>query len=125
MGETGPGIVLVIENDRDTRELFDFTLTGAGFRCVTAANAEETLRQAAVVRFDAILMDLGLPRLEDGLALARQLRERPLPSPIIAVSGHLLPAGPARELFAAYILKPIDPEQLVTIVREVVGPRTT
>ena len=119
MAESRLGIVLIIENDLDTRELFDFTLSGAGFRCVATASAAEALRQAAIVRFDAIVMDLGLPRLEDGVALARELREQSAPSPIIAVSGHRLPDSVDHSLFAAYVMKPIDPDELTAVVRRV------
>ena len=119
MAEPHLGIVMIIENDRDTRELFDFTLSGAGFRCVATASAAESLRQAAIVRFDAIVMDLGLPRLEDGVALARRLREHAAPSPIVAVSGHRLPESFERSLFAAYLLKPFDPEELIAVIRRV------
>jgi CheY-like chemotaxis protein len=119
MAEPYRGVVLIIDDDPDTRELYVFTLAGVGFRCVIAANAAEALQRASIVRFDLIVMDLGLPHRNDGLALARQLRQQALPSPIVAVSGHDRPAMPDRALFAAYVLKPIDPEELVAVVQRV------
>jgi CheY-like chemotaxis protein len=121
MAEPNRGVVLIVDDDPDTRDLYVFTLTGAGFRCVVAASATEALQRASIVRFDLVVMDLGLPRRDDGLALARQLRAQALPSPIVAVTGHERPAMPDRSLFAAYVRKPVDPEELVTVVIRVLS----
>ena len=121
MAEPYRGVVLIVDDDPDARELYILTLNGVGFRCVVAASAAEGLQRASIVRFDLIVMDLGLPRRDDGLALARQLRAQTLPSPIVAVTGHERPTMPDRALFAAYVMKPVDPEDLVAVVLRVLS----
>ena len=121
MAEPYRGVVLVVDDDQDTRDIYVLTLSGVGFRCVAVASAAEALQRASIVRFDLVVMDLGLPGREEGLALARQLRAQTLPSPIVAVSGYERPAAPDRSLFAAYVVKPVDPEELVAVVLRVLG----
>jgi CheY-like chemotaxis protein len=121
MAEPYRGVVLVVDDHLDTRDLYVMTLTGVGFRCVVAASAAEAIQRASIVRFDLVLMDLGLPSREAGLALARQLRAQTLPSPIVAVSGHERPPMPDRALFAAYVMKPVDPEALIEVVLRVLS----
>lgn len=75
--ETGtrfPGLdVLLIEDQRDIAgNIWDF-LERRGHRVDHAADGMEGLRRALTARFDVIVLDLGLPRL-DGLELCRRLR---------------------------------------------------
>ena len=121
MAEPCRGVVLIVDDDADTRDLYIFILSGVGFRCVVAASPAEAVQRASIVRFDLVVMDLGLPRRDDGLELARRLRTQSLPSPIVAVSGYEPPEIADRSLFAAYVRKPVDPEDLVTIVLRVLS----
>jgi DNA-binding response OmpR family regulator len=111
--------ILVLEDHDDTRELFVMALTEAGYRCVAARDPDEALRHASTV--DAVLMDLGLPRLTDGLALAWRLRGLSNAPPIVAVSGHPshVEAVPA-PLFRAWLQKPVDPAAIVETITRVV-----
>ena len=65
--------VLIVEDQHDiAANIWDF-LERRGHRVDHAADGASGLAQAMAGRFDAIVLDLGLPRL-DGLALCRQLR---------------------------------------------------
>lgn len=121
MAEPYRGVVLIVDDRSDTRDLYAMTLTGVGFRCVVAASAAEAMQRASIVRFDLVVMDLDLPHRDDGLAVARQLRGQVLPSPIVVVGGHERPPMPERALFAAYVRKPVDPEELVAVVLRVLS----
>src|SRR5438132_1899952 len=79
------GIVLIVDDDLNTQAFFVTILDTAGFRCVAAASAEEALHRAAEIHFDAVVMDLRLPRPEHGLALARRLRTMPNAPPLVAL----------------------------------------
>ena len=120
MGRVGRGFVLLVEDHGATRALFFEILTDAGYSCTTAVSPAQAIRIALLVRFDAVLMDLGLPRRDDGLALARELRALPDPPPLIAVSGYLSDRESAG-LFEAELLKPVDEDQLLATVGRVVG----
>ena len=81
------GRVLVVEDHGDTLELYCEVLTLAGYSCLTATSSGAALQLATDERFDAVVMDIGLPRRVDGLSLARSLRALPAPATLIA-SGH-------------------------------------
>jgi CheY-like chemotaxis protein len=114
------GLVLIVEDHPDTREMYEAFLTAAGFACRTAATPTDALQQIADQRVDVAVVDLGLPRIEDGLALARRLQELPQAPPLIALTGYAesrLPKG----VFRAYLMKPFDPDALVATVTRVLG----
>ena len=66
--------VLVIEDDRRVRTFIERGLAEAGLAVDAAADGEEGLRLAQVYDYDAIVLDLMLPRL-DGLSIVRRLRK--------------------------------------------------
>ncbi len=65
----------------------DAFLQHAGFRVVLAADGEAALQQATESRFDALLTDLRMPRM-DGAALIRRVRADRPDMPIIVMSGN-------------------------------------
>jgi DNA-binding response OmpR family regulator len=121
MGAGRRGIVLVVENHADTRELYFHLLTGAGYRCVTTDTPSGALRRASLVRFDAVILDLGLPTLAEGMALARSLRALPDPPPLVAITGHPVAERDTTGLFAVQFLKPADPDEIMGAVARAIG----
>ena len=106
----------MVEDHLDTLNLYTNVLRAFGsFQCMATDDPAEAQRWAAETRFVAIVMDLGLPRLEDGLALARALRALPDPAPIVAVSGYTLDNANA-SLFVAGLFKPFEIDELVAVV---------
>ena len=79
--------VLVAEDDDLFADAVDTFLQQAGFRVVVAADGEAALRKATDSRFDALLTDLRMPRL-DGAALIRRVRADRPDMPIIVMSGN-------------------------------------
>src|SRR2546426_8703185 len=65
--------VLVVEDEPDIRRLIVLHLERDGFRCRTAANGPEALREAKTAVPDLVVRDLMLPQL-DGLEVCRRLR---------------------------------------------------
>ena len=114
------GVILIVEDHDDTREMYEAFLGDAGFQCIAASNVEDALRHAKATQFDVAVLDLGLPRVEHGLALARHLQELPKSPPLIALTGHRedqLPKG----VFRGYLRKPFDPGALVRAVTRVLS----
>jgi len=66
--------VLVIDDERQIRRFLRITLEAQGFSMTEAASGQEGLVQAAMVRPDVIILDLGLPD-EDGFLILQKLRE--------------------------------------------------
>jgi CheY-like chemotaxis protein len=79
--------VLVAEDDGLFADAVDTFLQGAGFTVVIARDGEAALQMATDGRFDALLTDLRMPRL-DGAALIRKLRADRPDLPIIVISGN-------------------------------------
>jgi len=113
-------LVLVTEDDEDTRFVLRTMLGMRGYAVIEAANGEEAVRLAASALPDLILMDGSLPRL-DGLAAARRIRQLGAAGrvPIVFVSGHAEPSfrAGAREVGCdEYLVKPLDFERLRVVV---------
>lgn len=113
--------VLVVDDEEDIRELLATYLGNFGFEVAAAADGNEMRAHLAERGADLVLLDLGLPD-EDGLVLARELREREDAPGIIIVTGRGQPVDRiiGLELGADdYIAKPFDLRELVARVRSV------
>jgi two-component system, OmpR family, KDP operon response regulator KdpE len=80
----GP-MVLVIEDDDETRAVIIRELRGRGYTTVEASDGRTALERWEARRPDVVLLDLGLPDL-DGLQLIRRIR-RDARTPIVILSG--------------------------------------
>lgn len=81
--------ILVIEDESPLREKLRADFAAAGFRVDVAADGEEGLFAGLENPLDAIILDLGLPKL-DGLKVLRELRarNRNLPVLVLTSRGH-------------------------------------
>ncbi len=70
---TNPVKILVIDDERQIRRFLRITLESQGFAITEATSGQEGLVQAAMVRPDVIILDLGLPD-QDGLEVLQSLR---------------------------------------------------
>jgi two-component system OmpR family response regulator len=109
-------LLLIVDDDVDTREMYAWCFEGRGFRVALAASAGEALAFAAAETPDALITDYTLPG-GDGFTLAETLRaaSRP-PTAMILVSGRDFVGAPldrARVLFDRVLLKPVLPDQLL------------
>jgi CheY-like chemotaxis protein len=68
--------VLIIEDDRFNRRLYEDLLTADGIEVETLPNALDGLRRAGEAHFDLVVMDIELPDL-DGLEATRMLKSNP------------------------------------------------
>jgi PAS domain S-box-containing protein len=117
--------VLVVEDDRECRELVQIILEKAGARITAVSSAREALDALRVSRPDALVSDIGMQN-EDGFALiskVRNLSSLVANIPALALTGYAQLANdallPGR--FQKIALKPIDPRQLVGTVASLVS----
>jgi two-component system, OmpR family, phosphate regulon response regulator PhoB len=118
----GSPVVLLAEDDRDTRDLVAITLSRAGFSVLAARHGVEALELADQYRIDVALLDVRMPQL-DGIEVCRRLRTRPelAQLPIILISAMCGDADAARGLSAGaseYLVKPFSPREMVAQVSE-------
>jgi len=111
-------LVLVVDDEKATRELIARGLEKEGFRLVAAASGEEALKLARERKPDVISLDVLMPGM-DGWMVLRALKADPLtaPIPVVMVSmlddrdiGHALGASD-------YLTKPFDRQKLVAALR--------
>ena len=113
--------VLLADDDRDLRHVIQVHLEEAGFDVVTASDGGAALD---LLREDlaAVILDLKMPRAS-GLDILREIRARLPDCPVIMISGQggISDAVESmREGAHQFLAKPFRPEELVTVVRQVV-----
>jgi two-component system chemotaxis response regulator CheY len=112
--------VLVVEDDRDSRELLGEMLALSGYRPLLAADGFEALRVLARERPCVILLDLMMPRMDGCAFREAQLAIDALRTiPVVVVSADPNAERKARDIEAAACLcKPVDPEDVLLLVRQ-------
>ena len=89
--------VLLVEDDRDQLSLRTMLLEREGFAVLAASDADEAAAHIEAGRPDVVVMDLRLPRIEDGLRLISVVGAR---APVIVLTG-----GHVHELPVAHVLR--------------------
>ena len=117
--------VLVVDDDREIRELLARFLFARGFRIETAADGREMFAALGAGRFDLIVLDLMLPG-EDGLSLCRRVRaDSDLPIIMLTAVGEDTDRIVGLEVGADdYVPKPFNPRELVARIRAVLRRAT-
>jgi two-component system alkaline phosphatase synthesis response regulator PhoP len=120
--------LLVAEDERDIRELINFTLTFAGHKMTLAANGEEAVtlaRQAAQSGTlpDLIMMDVRMPRMT-GYEACREMKADPqlssIPVVFLSAKGQDDEVQTGIDVGAIdYILKPFAPDDLIRRINEI------
>jgi DNA-binding response OmpR family regulator len=77
--------ILIVEDEPRMLELLRKGLYEHGFTVMTAADGEKGLEMASAHELDAIVLDIGLPKL-DGFALVRALRARARRTPVLMLT---------------------------------------
>jgi PAS domain S-box-containing protein len=121
--------VLLIEDARDTLEMLRLVFEARGYTVTACASAEEALRVAETNRFDIIVSDIGLPRI-DGYELIARLRQLPhlREAPALALTGYAAASDAEAALaagFDAHVPKPVDPATLAEQMDRLIGRGTT
>lgn len=126
-GSMSEKTVLLIEDDRDSRQIYGTVLRHAGYRVVEATNGGEGIVLAQRHRPDVIVMDLGLPQV-DGWAATEAIRRDPATSriPVIAVTVHVQDFYRGRAEVVgcdSFLDKPCSPTRLIGEVTRVLQER--
>ena len=123
--------VLVVEDDAKLAGVMRQGLREHGFVVDLAGDGPTGLAMASADAYDAIVLDLLLPRL-DGLGVLKALREKRIPAPVLMLSARGALEDRVRGLDLGaddYLPKPFDFSELVARLRAIArrpsaGPRT-
>lgn len=114
--------VLVVDDDRATRHILSKVLSGDGFETSVAKDGIEALAKLRTRRFDLLLLDVWMPRM-NGLELLARLRTRKSKPRVVVMTSDDAPETlltAVREQAFKYVHKPIDLDALRQTVREVI-----
>jgi PAS domain S-box-containing protein len=121
--------VLVVDDEEDALHLIKTVLESQGAEVTAAGSAREALSALERETPDVLISDIGMPD-EDGFALIRQVRERSTAQggeiPAAAVSAYVGEDNRRQALaagFQLHVAKPVDPEELIEVVRRLAGER--
>jgi signal transduction histidine kinase len=114
--------ILVVEDNPDAREALALLLESLGHRVEQAGDGLTGLEAARANPPDVALIDVGLPGI-DGYTLAREIRATPRCAAVrlIALTGYSRSKDRERGReagFDAYLVKPVDPAQLLQALSE-------
>lgn len=117
--------ILAVDDSASMRQMVSFTLKGAGYDVVEAADGVEALNIAKGRAVNLVITDVNMPNM-DGISLIRELRA--LPSykftPLLMLTtesgAEKKQAGKAAGA-TGWIVKPFNPEQLLNTVKKVLG----
>lgn len=118
-------MVLTVDDSRTMRDMVSFTLRNAGYEVVEAADGHQALTAIAGNKVDLVITDLNMPVM-DGLTLIRRLRSTPahrtLPILMLTTEADDAKKAEGRSAGATgWIVKPFNPEKLVSVVQKVCG----
>ena len=116
--------ILIIDDDRQIRDVMKKWLTLGGHEVLTATNGIEGIKILNAFRFDLLITDIIMPEC-DGLEVIMSLMKRAEKPRIIAMSGGAVNIDKEMILAAAgkmkvdrVLTKPLDYNELSTVVNE-------
>jgi CheY-like chemotaxis protein len=113
--------ILIVDDDRATRHVLRKILTGAGFTTAVAKDGVEALDTLRGRRFDLLVLDVWMPRM-NGIEVLERLRKRKSPPRVVVMTSDDAPETllkAVRQQAFQYVHKPVEPLELLRTVRDV------
>lgn len=117
--------ILSVDDSASMRQMVRLTLAGAGYDVVEAADGSDALQKAQGAAIHMVVTDLNMPVM-DGLVLIRELRKLPayrgVPIVFLTTESDDEKKKEAKAAGATgWITKPFKQEQLLSVVKKVLG----
>ena len=111
--------ILAVDDSASIRQMISFTLKGAGYEIVEAADGQEGLDKAKSRTVDLVLTDQNMPRM-DGITLIKALRAMPayksVPILMLTTEGDATKKEEGKSSGATgWIVKPFNPQKLIDV----------
>ncbi len=120
-------LILVVDDEEDTRQLLVQSLTFYGATVITADSAKQAFKEIQTKNPDLMVSDIGMPE-EDGYSLIRRIRALPDAQhnqmPAIALTAFTRAQDRMRALTSGYqnhVSKPVEPDELATVIASLTG----
>ncbi len=117
--------ILAVDDSASMRQMVAFTLKGAGYTVIEAADGKQALDLAKQNSVNLVVTDVNMPVM-DGITLIRELRALPNYkfTPMLMLTTESAPEKKAEGKAAGatgWIVKPFNPEQLLATIKKVLG----
>jgi DNA-binding response OmpR family regulator len=120
--------VLVVEDDRDTRQMLTFIFEQTGADVIAAGSFNEAMKAYREMPPNVVVADIGMPDY-NGYALISRMREEDRElgrnTPAIALTAYTSEADRQQALsagFQKYMAKPFEPAELIANVVDLIRP---
>jgi len=114
--------ILVVEDDPSLAEALVAALTDAGFVAEHAADGERAQSLGKIEPYDAIVLDLGLPRL-DGVSVLQRWRAASVATPVLVLTARSRWPEKLAAFSAGaddYLTKPFEMQEVVVRLRALI-----
>jgi two-component system chemotaxis response regulator CheY len=116
--------ILAVDDSASMRQMVAFTLKGAGYNVIEAADGQEALEKARAQHVDLVLTDQNMPRM-DGITLVKQLRTMHnfAGTPMLILTTESSDEMKAKGRAAGatgWLVKPFDPAKLLDVIKRVI-----
>lgn len=119
--------ILIVDDEPDALDVITVELVQYGANVTGVSNAEDALKLLEKRRFDLLVSDIGLPKM-DGYELIRRVRKqeegREKRIPAVALTAYARVQDCMQAIlagFSTHVAKPIEANELVTVVASLAG----
>ncbi len=117
--------ILTVDDTASMRQMISFTLNSVGHDVIQASDGKEALELLQGKKVDLVIADVNMPNM-DGISLVKSLRALAdyKFTPILMLTTESQESKRQQGKVAGatgWIVKPFNPEQLLTIVKKVLG----
>jgi two-component system chemotaxis response regulator CheY len=117
--------ILTVDDTASMRQMISFTLHSVGHEVIQASDGQEALKVLEGKKVDLVIADINMPNM-DGITLLKSLRALAdyKFTPILMLTTESQDAKRQQGKIAGatgWIVKPFNPEQLLTVVKKVLG----
>lgn len=118
-------LIMTADDSASIRQMVTFTLKQSGYEVLEAVDGQDALTKLAAKKVDMLITDLNMPKL-DGISLIKGVRASKLNKfiPIIMLTTESQDSKKTEGKAAGatgWIVKPFKPEQLIGVVKKVIG----
>jgi two-component system, chemotaxis family, chemotaxis protein CheY len=117
--------IMTVDDSASIRQMVSFTLKQAGYQVVEAVDGKDALAKLAGSTVHMMLTDLNMPNM-DGIELIRRVRANPsckfIPIVMLTTESQVEKKQAGKAAGATgWIVKPFEPDQLLAVVKKVLG----
>jgi two-component system, chemotaxis family, chemotaxis protein CheY len=117
--------IMTVDDSASMRQMVSFTLKGAGYEVIEAVDGTDALEKMEKHAIHMLITDINMPNL-DGIGLVRKVRAhavfRFIPIILLTTESQESKKQEGKAAGATgWIVKPFKPDQLLNVVRKVIG----